>query len=349
MSSKTEVVTFFNNKGGVGKTTLACNYASYLSKRLEQKVLFLDLDPQANATQLLLTDSMWEKLYDDRDASVALSVYKLFTQIVAGRSIVNTDIKLHKIKNFGIDLAAGHPRLSFVEDSLSEAWGVLSQGRPGGLEISNWLNKFKSSEFVKSRGYDYIVIDLGPSLGALNRSVLIGTDYYVTPVSADLFSLYALENIGNWLEDWLVKYQENYDRALNAYLDDDKPEYVQRQLAVEKGYCGYTVQQYVSKSKNGNKKIKAYEYYANRIPDSLNKLRELSSLESEDLSIGTVPSMFSMIPLAQAVHKPLIEMSSKDNVRGAQVYQLEKYKEQLEKIFLKLSENIVASGSPKND
>jgi cellulose biosynthesis protein BcsQ len=55
---------FFNNKGGVGKTMLACNVASYLAESEKLSVLLIDGDPQCNATQLVLPDAITEHLYD---------------------------------------------------------------------------------------------------------------------------------------------------------------------------------------------------------------------------------------------------------------------------------------------
>ena len=55
-------LAFFNNKGGVGKTTLSCNMAFYFASAKGQRVLVIDCDPQCNATQLLLPDNIWEDL-----------------------------------------------------------------------------------------------------------------------------------------------------------------------------------------------------------------------------------------------------------------------------------------------
>lgn len=59
-----KVITFFNNKGGVGKTTTIVNLASYLSISKEKKILLVDLDPQSNATQAILPEDMWMEFYD---------------------------------------------------------------------------------------------------------------------------------------------------------------------------------------------------------------------------------------------------------------------------------------------
>ena len=87
-------LAFFNNKGGVGKTTLACNFAHFAATVLGQRTLVLDLDPQANATQLLLPEPEWERLYEDVSTSPSETILKVFEHILEGDSAVSTDANL---------------------------------------------------------------------------------------------------------------------------------------------------------------------------------------------------------------------------------------------------------------
>ena len=64
-------IAFFNNKGGVGKTTLLCNLASYFSKKLNKNVLVIDADPQCNATSYVLDEDVVRKLFDEIAAKYA--------------------------------------------------------------------------------------------------------------------------------------------------------------------------------------------------------------------------------------------------------------------------------------
>jgi cellulose biosynthesis protein BcsQ len=56
-------LVFFNNKGGVGKTTLACNVVSFLNTQKGKRALLIDADPQCNATQSILSDETCEDIY----------------------------------------------------------------------------------------------------------------------------------------------------------------------------------------------------------------------------------------------------------------------------------------------
>ncbi len=58
-----EILSFFNNKGGVGKTTLTGNIAAYLSIEMNKRILIVDADPQCNITQFVLGDEKTINLY----------------------------------------------------------------------------------------------------------------------------------------------------------------------------------------------------------------------------------------------------------------------------------------------
>jgi cellulose biosynthesis protein BcsQ len=75
-------VAFFNNKGGVGKTTLACNFAASQASD-GRRVLIVDLDPQCNSTQLVLSDDQWSAIYEDTAESDSKTVMALLRRIRA--------------------------------------------------------------------------------------------------------------------------------------------------------------------------------------------------------------------------------------------------------------------------
>ena len=236
-----KVITFFNNKGGVGKTTLACNIASLFATRPGKKVAVIDCDPQCNATQLILGDKTAEKIYSGNGFESS-TLLKAISKIEAGDPDPDTDVEFIKPNNkFNVSLLAGHPLLSLIEDELSVGWGKVMSGKIEGFRVNHWLDKICKSQ---SKNYDYIFIDVGPSLGSINRSVLLGSDYIVSPMGCDIFSLIGVRNIGKWIKDWIRHYErwienlkfENNEAQILKYE-------IQERLRIGSGFIGYTNQQ----------------------------------------------------------------------------------------------------------
>jgi cellulose biosynthesis protein BcsQ len=329
-------LAFFNNKGGVGKTTLACNMASHIAKDLGWRVLVVDLDPQCNATQLLLEEAQWEKLYSNRKASQRQTVLKALRHIRAGDSNVDCDIPFVESLRFEVHVLPGHPSLSTVEDRLSSSWVQFQAGDLGGARRSLWL-----STLVEEVDYDLVMLDVGPSLGAINRSVLLGSDTFVTPMAADLFSLYALDNISEWIDGWSREYSRGFE-VLAERDEFDLGEYgIEPAPRVTSAFAGYTIQQYVTKAMAGSyRSVNAYDRYKKQVPERAEALSGIRCPTADDLDLGVVPNMFSMVPLAQAAHAPIRDLKPGDGLRGAQVSQQARYSEKLEEIASRLITNV---------
>jgi hypothetical protein len=187
--------------------------------------------------------------------------------------------------------------------------------------------------------YDVTIFDLGPSLGALNRSVLLGCDYFTTPVAADLFSLYALENIGEWLSNWLEEYGDAFPRLAADNEIDERM--IPPTLPISLGWSGYSVQQYVAKTSKGKiRGVQSYERYRTQIPERAARLQTFCAPDMTQSDLGIVPNMFSMVPLAQTAHAPIARLTPNDGVRGAQVTQQARYVDQLSEVFNRLKANV---------
>src|SRR5688572_2269437 len=125
-------VAFFNNKGGVGKTTLACNFAAYVATA-GWRTLLLDLDPQCNSTQLILSDEEWAAIYEDVPRSDPKTIMGPLAPIRRGDSGVDTsDLPIVRGDRFAVDVLPGHPSLSILEDTLGTSWSDFGGGNTGG-------------------------------------------------------------------------------------------------------------------------------------------------------------------------------------------------------------------------
>jgi cellulose biosynthesis protein BcsQ len=133
-----KVISFFNNKGGVGKTTLTGNIAAYFAFQMKKRMLVIDCHPQCNVTQFIIGDSRSIDLYwpskSDKDETKSKTILDLVQPILDGDAGINRGIKTitSRTNRFGVDLLPGHPRFSLMEDPLSLAWTELPSGKPGG-------------------------------------------------------------------------------------------------------------------------------------------------------------------------------------------------------------------------
>lgn len=324
-------ISFFNNKGGVGKTTLTGNIAAYIALEKHKRVLIIDCDPQCNITQFLLGDEKTIDLYwpekGDKGSTRTKTILDLVSPILSGDSAINSKIRpLRSSTNrFGVDLLPGHPRFSTFEDELSSAWAELPTGKAGGFRRTNWLYAYLSS--IRD-DYDLVFIDVSPSLGALNRSVLLASDHFVAPLGADAFSVLGIRNISRWMSGWIDYYLvglEQSERLNPGGLADYD---VTTQPAIKQGFLGYTLQQYIAKAKAGVKRpTKAYERIISDIPAEIDQyLKEFSSDKNAPTHLGDVPNLYSLIPLAQSVNAPIVALGSGDGLVGSQYSQATNYK-----------------------
>ncbi len=326
-----KTISFFNNKGGVGKTTLTGNIAAYFALEKKKRVLIIDCDPQCNLTQFILGDSKTIDLYwpekGEKESTKSKTVLDLVGPILSGDAEINSKIRplRSSINRFGVDLLPGHPRFSAFEDELSSAWAELPTGKAGGFRRTNWLYSYLTS--IEDQ-YDLVFVDVSPSLGALNRSVLLSSDYFITPLGADAFSVLGIRNISRWMQGWIEYYEvglQQSDRLNPGGLEDYD---ILIALSIKNGFLGYTLQQYIAKAKAGVKRpTKAYERIINDIPkEVVTYLQSFNAPTNEEPHLGDVPNLYSLIPLAQSVNAPIVALESKDGLVGSQYSQARSYK-----------------------
>ncbi|MBR8218300.1 AAA family ATPase [Burkholderia cepacia] len=326
---------FFNNKGGVGKTTLACNVASYLARNDGLRVLVVDADPQCNASQLILGSSRAAEVYSTGEFQAndqAIKVHTLkdvLSPLTAGEPAPSKGFRAVAAEHnrFAVDLLPGHPKVALLEDKLSQNWTSFVGGDLGGARVTNWNTEFLSN--FKGQ-YDLVVFDIGPSLGAINRAVLVGVDYFLAPMGCDIFSLIGIENIADWLREWQMLYFQGLELCKRNF-SDELPKYsIKMQKEQMCRFVGYTVQQYITKTiRDERRATAAYDEILNSIPEKINNcLRELMApgLDHAQLKLGDVPHMFSLVPLAQTAASPIDLLSSKDGLSGGQYNQQADYR-----------------------
>jgi cellulose biosynthesis protein BcsQ len=323
-------IAFFNNKGGVGKTTLLCNLAGYFAIEKGMKVLIVDADPQSNATAYLLDEVTLDSIYERDDSE---NLFGYYESVANGEGYTEAQPPIYRSNRFCVDIIPGHPKFALREDLLAQDWGDALTGNERGLRTTYAFNYL----LRKVEGdYDFVFIDMGPSLGAINRSILLAADYFITPMSADLFSLMAIENIILSLNTWRMELED----GLRSYQRKKGQKFTQEDRVIEwkVKFLGYVMQQYKAKSTRGElRAVGSYDKIIKKFPDDIEALERefgLNDMDSNDL--GKFPSLFSLVPMSQTAHAPIFALSSKDGVVGAHFAKVDESKYMFSQIAEKL-------------
>jgi len=205
---------FVNNKGGVGKTTLAFNCAVSFAKE-GYKTVLVDLDPQCNLTRLAMGDNYYiEHLFTETEKTI----YSVLRGVIEGGGDIDLSVKFLPVRaNNNLSLLKGDINLSVYEGLLATAYGQAASGQPIGYFQTSAIDRFLREKGL-SEQVDIFIIDTSPSLGLLNQMILLGADYFVVPMMPDAFSVQGIENLGTVYERWKTNWR-NTARALAGNME----------------------------------------------------------------------------------------------------------------------------------
>ncbi|MBS4730650.1 ParA family protein [Mycobacterium sp. SM1] len=332
-----ETIAFFNHKGGVGKTTMLFNAAIEMS-RLGMRVLMVDLDAQANLTAISLSDETLERLYTSTEASQ--TVADAFNPLVGGAGDIVAPIP-HAVREQGVWLAAGDLRLSDFEGIMPGAWTEALAGFERGFRVTSAPYRL-IQDLGGSVHADYAFVDLGPNVGALNRGVLLGSDYLIVPLAADLFSLRALPSVGGSLKRWVGEWRTARAVRSASTLPFPIPAGLPKVL-------GYVSQQF---NIYRGEATMAFSNWIDQMPEEIERglLAPLAQFEddngatladpaqSDGPDLGELKNYHSLVPHAQAMRRAIFELEADAVIRGNQLTRARESEEH----FRALCENILA-------
>ena len=259
------------------------------------------------------------------------SIVDAFDDYEIGASTIKTDIEPIYRERFQASIISGNPFLASYEDILSKKWNELSDmDNVSGLRISNWIFTILNSH---RENYDYVFIDLSPSLGAINRTALLAADYFISPMSCDIFSLVAIRNIRQWFDKWVSYYNNKHAifksekmHVWSQINQDIKPE-----VTINSGFLGYTLQSYISR-KDAEGTVRTTHSYQRiidnfepEINSNLSVFKKPEILSNDDLNLGEIPHMFGILALSQFVGAPIAALNSSDGMAGSQYAQAKNY------------------------
>lgn len=302
-----KTIAFFNNKGGVGKTSLVYHLSWMMAER-GLPVLAVDLDPQANLSAMFLSEERLEEIWPDSEDHPA-TIYGAVRPILRGIG----DIAPPPVERIAenLFLLPGDLGLSRFEDKLSDAWPRCHNSDEAAFRTMTAFHRLMR-ELARDRA-ELILVDVGPNLGAINRAAMIASDYVCLPLAPDLFSLQGLKNLGPTLRQWRATWTDLAKKAPAA-------------LSLPTGAMtpvGYIVMQHGMRD---NRPVKAYQRWMDKIPPVYR-----SAVLDERVS-GTMPPILqdpyllaqlkhyrSLMPLAMEANKPMFRLKPADGAIGAHV------------------------------
>lgn len=297
-------IAFFNNKGGVGKTSLVYHTAWMLTD-LGYRVLAVDLDPQSNLSIMALDENRLEFLWPDGNHPETLfgAVHPLF----GGTGDV---LPAHiEPLSESLGMVVGDLALSRIEDDLSTEWPRCLEGKERAFRVTTafWRVIYQAAQRHRA---DVVLIDVGPNLGAINRAALVASDHVVVPVAPDLFSLQGLRNLGPTLRQWRETWQQARAKA---------PESIGKTPTGQMEPAGYVLMQHAERL---GRPTKAYAKWQHRLPlaylESVLGVSTKEKPESPDPNqIHRIKHYRSLMPMAMEARKPMFQLRAADGAIGA--------------------------------
>jgi cellulose biosynthesis protein BcsQ len=195
---------FWNNKGGTGKTSLAFQTAcAYAHQHSNERVLIIDVCPQANLSELLLgglTNNGSQHLLARQGETLRATIGGYFQLRLPSpysppafdpADFITHPRTFNQLIPDNIDLVCGDPLLELQSNAMSTLANTLIPGTDAWLAVINWLSDFLAP--IRD-SYDIVFVDANPSFSIYTQIALSSTDRLVLPVMADDSSRRAIQN-----------------------------------------------------------------------------------------------------------------------------------------------------------
>ncbi len=342
-----KTISIFNNKGGVGKTSIIWNLAVSLADK-NKKVLLIDFDPQCNLSIAFLGDEEFSVLLEPKDQTPFGETIKAFAlpyiqQSKMGK--VYTHEPKQKTDNGLLHLIAGDFWLNTFSDILNVGTDVIS---------GSGLYRFILPELIKQEAsklnsvdYDYVLIDLPPSFNTLVRSALYCSDFFLVPCTPDLFSAYCVGLIG----EMLPKFIRDWDQGTQRYLESDPNDSVIRQKGQPK-FGGWIFNGFDTRKRDGEKRqVGADAAHHRKISSAIDSkmvpsLRKISTYHAipqfvmheplasiEDLNVMAPDSIIQNAPIKYLQkHRPTNELRGRGQWAQNQIELMNQMGEEYDKL-----------------
>lgn len=313
-------IAFFNNKGGVSKTTTCFNLGWMLAKR-GHTVVMVDADPQCNLTGMVLDlteEDALEKFYREHPKQ---NIKEALEPAFASRPKPLEPVDCVAVEGQeNLYLIPGHVGLAEDEVSL----GIAQQLSESIQALKNLPGSFRHLFDITAIKYnaDYVLLDLSPGLGSINQNLVVTADYFAVPASPDVFSVMAMESLARVLPRWAnwARNASQLDALANADYPFNPPTLK---------FLGTIVQRYRLKGGVPTEAFRGYFDELDRAVDDilvpaldkagllLDASRYLEAGLEGSTRLASIPDFNTLIANSQQARKPVFTLTQDDvNRRG---------------------------------
>ncbi len=333
-----KTVAFFNNKGGVGQTSLVYHLAWMFAER-GRRVIAADLDPQANLSGMFLTEETLEEMSND---PARKTINDDIAPLFDGTGDIASAPHVEEIGE-RIGLLTGDLGLSGQEDDLSSQWPLCLDRNPRAFRVTT---AFARLICRAGTGFDadLALVDVAPNLGALNRASLVACDHVIVPLAPDLFSLQGLRNVGPTLRIWREAWSERRAKKPEDLELDLPPGSMQP--------AGYVIVRHSIRNYRPAKTFARIEEIPGEYRQSVVQAGDCSadSASVDPHLLAHLKDYRALMPLAQEASKPMFMLVSADGAIGGYQTAVQDCYREFRDLALKIEDRIgVAddSGDPR--
>jgi len=212
------VVSLINMKGGVGKTTVAFNLVWYVAHRGDKKVLLIDLDPQANASQYLMGPVAYKKFVEANKPTI-VDLFEQFTApTISKKAPTPFDPKSVIVP---IRKWTDGSKIDLLPSRLELAWTLKNPTSKEHL-LANFIAKIQSA-------YDLILIDCAPTESILTNAAYRASRYVLVPVKPEFLAAIGIPLLIRSLSDFKMQFDNHTLEIAGIVFNDADPQHTKKE------------------------------------------------------------------------------------------------------------------------
>ncbi len=332
------ILSLFNHKGGVSKTTTTYHLGWMLANK-GFKTLIVDTDPQCNLTSLIIGDEEAEDFYNGKEC---IDIYSCIEPLEKG--MLGGVKKANPIptKNKNLHLLCGNLKLSGFENQLAFAL-TASEGIPAVRNMPGSLSEVLRST-KREHEFDYVLIDMSPSVGALNQCLFMSSDFFLVPTTPDFFCKQAIKSLSEVIPSWNSTIRAFRKDELSYSIPNQPPKFI-----------GFLSQKYRPRS---NAPAKSFQKWIDVIHNSVKEElvpvlakegmiidtngREFLFENSQPYNIVNISDFNSLIAQSQKHKTPVFELTDAEIEQGGNILDnMKKSQAEFLKVFEAFADNVV--------